>query len=60
MTDSDRLNKIAEKLDHLIGLMEGQNLDERVSRIESKFWPIVGVVAVATPVLTGLTVAYLR
>ena len=73
MTDTDRLNKIDSKLDRLIevvgenhaenmqahGVIEGQNLDERVSKMESKFWPAVGAAAVVIPLLTGLAVSYI-
>ena len=73
MTDQERLNEISSKLDKLFtavnknhaanmkahGVIEGQNLDKRVSSIEKKFWPIVGAATIVAPLLTGAVLAYM-
>lgn len=74
MTENDRLLRIDTKLDALIdvvhemntenvrahALTEGQELDERVTRMEHTFWPAVGAVSVITPVLSYVLVSWLK
>lgn len=73
MTDQERLGKIDVKLDRLMdvvnsnhaesmkshGILEGQDLDGRLKKIETKFWPAVGAAAIVIPISTWLAVVYM-
>jgi hypothetical protein len=41
-------------------ILEGQELDRRLTSIEKKFWPLVGVFSVLGPVLTAVVVSYVK